>query len=464
MPRQLWDYWIRSGGSNTRYYRLSPVECNPIAIRILCALISGNKALVSELLQTDPKVWMLFLLGVAHDNALASFLLERVYAHGLRDVFSTLTCDAAVENESASHGVWTGHDLATNLQRMAAIEISRYDEFENRFVALLDALSTMSERILWPKGISLSRTVYSEPFHRTSGDFDCILRKEDAAEFIRCCAAVKYTPVLGDPGFCNQLEVGPTASLPELFAAPSPSMVPSAVLGLARNNWPLIDPKFNPLDRGLACKETDRFFRDSIQIDCQSRSFQAPSLIDHLIIASVHCEKDRFRGWKSLIDIHLLVGELNKQNAWPVFVERCRLEGASLSAWSSLILVHDRFGTEIPADVMNELMPTQKNLSLYFSFTVEPLFYWNCASLVTLYLNALFTGDRQNKLPALRQCFSPTREFIALYYGTKKVQSVVELYSFLAVHWLIVIMPGLLIRRTFGRIAWPASRQYVSLE
>lgn len=460
MPRQLWDYWIRAGGSNTRLFRLAPVECNPVAIQILCALIKGDKPLVSRLMQTDPQIWMLFLLGLAQDNALASLLLERVYLLGLKEMISALTCAAAAPDAPASHGVWTGKDLATNLQRMSALEISRYDQFDNRFVALLDGLSEMLPRILWPKGISLSRTLYSEPFHRTSGDFDCILRREDAAEFVARCSAIKYTPLLGDPGFCNQLEVGPTSSLAELFAAPSPAMVPSAVLGLTRDDWPLIDPKFNPLDRGLACRQPERFYEDSIAVGCQGRTFQAPCAIDHLIIASVHCEKDRFRGWKSLVDIHLLAQELNKRQEWSTFVERCRLEGMTVSAWSSLFLVRDRFGTQVPEDVMDELMPSQKNLSTYFTFALEPLFYWNCSSLLTLYLNALFTGDRSNKLPALGQCFVPGRDFIALYYCGKKAVNIVELCLFLSIHWLLLSMPALLIRKTIGRICWPCSRQY----
>ena len=455
---------MRSGGSDTSFFRLAPLDSNPLAIQLLCALIGRNGARAAAILAADPGRWLLYFLGLAQENALASLLLERIYTLGLRDLVSSLTYVQSANEVSASDGVWAGNSLATNLQRQSAIEISRYDDFDDKFVTLLDGLECMGQSVVWPKGISLSRSLYGEPFHRSSGDFDCILRQQDAAEFVRLCSSLDYALLRGDPGFCNQLEVGPTSSLAELFASPSPSMTPSAVFGLSKNGWPLIDPKFNPLDRGLACKELERFFDNAKKLQWRNRTVQVPCFVDHLLITLVHSEKDRFHGWKSLIDIDLLAQQVGRENGWTEFVRRCQAEGVTLSAWSGLYLVRDRFGTVIPNEVITELMPSQKNLSIYFTFAVEPLYYWNCSSLLTLSLNAAFTADRRNKIPALRRAFFPSRDFLALYYCNKQKLSIIEAWVCLMLHWLVLILPGLLVRKSFGQAFWRAAQQYQHIE
>ena len=195
------------------------------------------------------------------------------------------------------------------------------------------------------------------------------MRSASAAQFVQLAGESGYRPIIGDAGFCNQLEVGPCSTWSELFAVPSADWIPSAVIGLSKKGWPLIDPNFNALDRGLAFKEMSRFYEDSIWINWRGRKFRAPAVIDHLIISLLHSEKDRFGRWKSLMDVHLLAESVEQQNGWTEFVRRCLHEGTSLSAWSGLVLSVNRFSTRVPQSVIDELKPRNTELSVYFSFT-----------------------------------------------------------------------------------------------
>jgi hypothetical protein len=456
---QLWQFWMRKGGSTTAVYRLNPLSRIPLGEQLLCALVRRDKTRATEIMQSPAESWMPGFVQLLRENALASFSSCIFNSLQLRDLVGTISMSTLVDNSESGRLVGKS-TLQVVLQRMSAIETSQYDEFDDRFLVLLDHLAPMKNDLLWPKGISLSRTLYEEPFHRWSGDFDCVVPKMDALKFVQLCLSAGYAPVYGDRGFCNQIEVGPTASFDDLFCSPSPQMTPSSVIGMSKRDFPLIDPKFNPLDRGLVCKESERFFADAVTITWRDRTFLAPSTIDHLMIALVHSEKDRFCGWKSLIDIDLLAKQIEKENGWKEFVRRCQAEGVRLSAWAGLVLVVDRFATPVPQAVIDELEPPARSLSTYFSFAIEPLFYWNCASVTTLLLNVWFTADRRRKEEALAAALLPSREFLAQYYAQGRPLNSAEVILLTLLHWCVLALPGLLVRNTFGPLLWEAQRQY----
>ena len=161
-----------------------------------------------------------------------------------------------------------------------------------------------------------------------------------------------------------------------------------------------------------------------------------------------------------MIDIHLLCNEITRDDQWSEFVRRCMVESTNQSAWSGLVLCIDRFGTIVPSEVVSGLQPKFSSLSRYFCFTLEPLFYWNCSSLPTLLLHALFLSDRRRKLVALKGAVFPNETFLRRYYGRGKKLTPFLKLIFALLNFVILFFPGLIVRRTFGRYLWRASNQY----
>lgn len=478
MNRTIWDFWLRSSGSSTNFHRLNSLSQSALWEQLLCALIRSDVASAKTILEKDPQEWMLPFLGLIQENALAGLVLDQIFALNLRGCVEALSVvPPDFSGDQIIDGVWYREGLLKNLQRAAGVESSRYDDFDDELTFLLDIIDKEAPRdfeIVFPKGISLSRTLYAEPHHRLSGDIDCIIKPEHLEIFLKLCSKAGYRPIMRDAALCNQFEVGPTDSQSALFCTPTPDMVPSAVVGLGRKGGYLIDPKFNPLDRGLAFKEIERFRSDLQIVKWRKHVIKAPSTLDHLLLSIVHYEKDRFSGWKSLIDIHLLCQAVTAENAWSELLRRVHLEGVELGTWAALSIAHERLGSEVPLEVIEECRPRMLGAS-FFSFTVEPLFYWNCASLFSLYLNALFAGDSTRKLKVISKCVFPSAAFLGQYYGgahgakrlshntAEAIAPPWKLAWYLILHWLVLALPALIVRRTFGRLIWPGSAQYSQL-
>jgi len=254
---ELWQFHMRSGGSSRALYRLKQFDDLPLAERLLCALARRDRQLALSVLSLPLELWLNAFLGLVQENGLAALVSYLLCDLALMDVLRSMML-VRDDGLAQKDGVWYESGLAVNLQRMSAVELSRYDELDAQFISLVKTLEPIRKDVVWPKGIALSRTLYVEPFHRASGDLDCIVRTESAEQFVSLCQNAGYSPILGDAGFCNQLCVGPTESIKQLFLAPAPILVPSAVIGFACDNssGPTIDPKFNPLDRGLAASKS----------------------------------------------------------------------------------------------------------------------------------------------------------------------------------------------------------------
>ncbi len=133
---------------------------------------------------------------------------------------------------------------------------------------------------------------------------------------------------------------------------------------------------------------------------------------------------------------------------------RCDIEGVRLSAWSGLVLSVNRFSTSVPAELIDQLKPSKTELSVQFSFTTEPLFYWNCSSIAGLLLNAAFSGDRQRKLSVLWRSLLPNDDFLRSYYGRGDQINWFSRVYLTIIHWLVLILPGAAVRRSFGEREW----------
>lgn len=440
----LTKYLFRQGGSSWRLFTLPALQSLSPAEQLLAALL-GRTERAGEILSQQNKDTIGSFSKLLSENELAGFVLESIYLLGLESAFRSL---------SVSHdGAET--DAFNLVSRQAALEAIKFEKFDKKFVRFLDLTAPLAERIVWLKGIVLSRSLYGDPAQRLSSDFDCFLERDYLDQLNSILQADDFRVIADDFGFCNQLGVGPVGSLADLFLVPDDELVPSAVVGYHKERCPILDIKFNPLDCGLKMIELERFKSDTVSVSWRGRQFVAPGWIDQLIIALTHLEKDRFVGWKQLLDIKLLAEKLheNPEN-WNEFIRRCNVEGISTACCAGLTLAVNRLGLKGVDSVIAQLHSQNKFQSRLLTFTVTPLFYWNTSSLLMLFFNAVVSNNNARKFGVLKRSFFPKEQFLSDYYcGGRKIGHFNYLLI-LGLHWIVILLPGGFIRRTFGRAIW----------
>jgi hypothetical protein len=412
---------------------------------MMAALLSRSQRSQESLNFQDAETLNLFL-DLVSENELTGFVLESIYILKLENRFRSLTVN--------HHG--SEVDLLTLITRQSALEAIKFEKFEKKFAGFLDITTRFNDRIIWLKGIVTSRTCYSDPAYRLSGDFDCYVNPIDFPELFQILTDNQFCVITGDTGFCNQLGVGPVGEISDVFLAPSDEFVPSAVCGLYRNRWPLLDIKVNPLDRGLRMVELGRFEKDVVSVHWRETKFSAPDILDQLMIALIHFEKDRFIGWKQLLDIKLLSEKINEtQSLWDEFIRRCHVEGVSTACSAGLSLARERLELQDIDQVIERLSPRNEGLlRRLLTFTVTPLFYWNTSSALMLYANAKLSEDSARKMHALTNSLWPSKQFLSKYYFAGKRLNLLSYTLAIILHWLILFLPGGVVRRSFGKLLW----------
>lgn len=341
------------------------------------------------------------------------------------------------------------------LTKFARREAADQKMSDKLFSQVLQILKSVSSQIIWIKGTSLSRTIYQGDNQRVAGDFDAVVHSSKFSETHHLLRAHQFIEIK-DPGFCNQLGVGPTESAEQLLLAPHPSLIPNSVTTMFLESWPPIDLKLGPLDRGIQMCDIDKFFEEAEQLNIQGQVFFGPCRVDQMMICLHTFAKDRFSIWKNLFDIHLLANEFSKApELWQELVVRCKRESIEASAWASLVVSVDRLATVVPNSVLVQLEPPQDWCSRALTFAISPYFVWNANSLIMLLLNALTSSDRSRKLTLLFHSFFPSRNFIANYYNGGRHCNPLLAVALTVVHWLVIILPGGIVRKTFGKMLWP---------
>jgi hypothetical protein len=384
------------------------------------------------------------LMGCLDEINLSALLYDRVCQMKLNDLVG------AVQHPS-------GRSCLEVLQHDAAFATARFVAMDALFAELAELFRRKNCFAAWLKGTAISRTLYREPQFRLSGDLDMLARWDQRELVMDCLTSVGYRPIWDDSGHCHQLGIGPVGSLEKLACRPAPEMEDCHGLSLTGSNLAIVDLKFDPLETGLRMHELPRFIDECREVVWRNERFMVPSSVDHLMLQLSHLHKHYFLGWQWLYDIHLLVAELNAiPSAWSEFVRRCELEGITLSAWAGLQMSADRLHTNVPQDVMDELSPRSCSpADRLLCFTVDMEFLWNAAAISGLVQNAYFVGDRKRKLGALKKAFMPDRKFLSEYYCQGHAISWILYPIVLALHWLVVLMPGGVVRRTFGKVLWP---------
>lgn len=445
----LTKFLLRQGGSSCRFFTLAPLSSLGPAEQLMAAMLSRD-LLAEQILSRQTGATIVAFWELLSQNELAGYVLESIYGLGLESAFRSIS----VEYDDGLT------DVFSLISRQAALESIKFEKFDKMFVKFLDSTAAMKDQIVWLKGIVTSRTYrYGEPTQRLSSDFDCFLEQKYLTELNSILLVDDFHVIVGDNGFCNQLGVGPVCSLHDLFLVPDEELVPSAVLGYFKNRSPILDIKFNPLDCGLKMIELERFQRDTISVTWRGRQFIAPGLIDQLIVSLTHLEKDRFVGWKQLLDIKLLSETVNAEpENWKEFVRRCNVEGISTACCAGLSLAVDRLGLAGVNDVIAELGFKQSLAKRLFTFTVTPLFYWNTSSLPMLLANAAMSNNSSRKIKVLQRSIVPNKTFLSAYYMGGRQLTGINYCVALLLHWLVLLLPGGLIRRTFGKAIWSSDQ------
>jgi hypothetical protein len=408
--------------------------------------LSVAEQLLAAILRSDAAAARAILCANQQDTAY-NHLQELLIVNG----FARLVLDRLVEFELIG---LVPEKHRSNIVGMSMRESVDEEAFRAQFKELLLLLSEYSADLVWIKGAALSLSIYNGGNARASGDFDVVLRPE---KFVSVAEAMKraHFAEIKQPSMCNQLGVGPTDSAGDLTLTPHPQLIPSSVAAFARGNFRPVDIKFGPLDRGVQICEIDRFFSGAVTLEHDGSRFLAPDLVDQLMIALHTFAKDRFKIWKNLLDIHILALELGREpHLWETLVHRCKREAIETDAWAGLILAADRLHAPVPASIFEQLAPSQNLLARLTLFTISPYLAWNATSLPMMILNVAVSSDRKRKLLLLRQTLFPPESFLWQYYHKGMSVPAVTTMLLLVVHWCVLILPGGVVRRTFGPAWW----------
>ena len=388
-------------------------------------------------------------------NDFAGELVFQVGESGLTGLFYERACDLQANELLSQLDVGGGHNFFQYLESQAMQAAIKSAQFDERFFELCHFLESELDHIIWLKSTVLVRTLYAKLNYRVGIDFDVVVPEAKLPQLLKRLKQGGWSPLLGNPGHCHQLGVGPANNLASLFLVPQKELEGCHNLTMHAPGWPHLELKFNPLDNGVKMKELDRFFAETVDVEWRGGTFKAPELVDHLIIELVHLHKHRLLGFGWIHDIHMLCNKLNEDpSQWSKLTKRCRKEGVSESARTALVRVSSLLKTDVPTDVISELSGGV-SLTRPLINSVSTEFVWNANSLPMLVLNAAVMGDGTRKMRILRESFFPDDQFLSAYYLDGKPLSVLQRMWCLILHWLVLVLPAGVVRQIFGKSYWP---------
>lgn len=431
--RALSGYWLRELGFSCRMSRIKPLTNLAIGEQVFAAVLRSDGAKARELLAAKDACEG--LVKLAKETQFSRLTLDRLFELDLVELVPP--------------------ERRAELSGLALRETAIEQRTSNQLQAVVARLNAADAHVVWIKGVAVARTAYSNISHRHFADFDIVVKIADMDKVTNTLCAFGFEQVL-NPEFCNQYGVGPTSNFSDLFLCPVDDLIPSSALTMLRPEWAMIDVKASPCDTGIRMREWERFFSQCQTLDLGGLPLTVPSRLDQLLICINSLERDRFRNWKTLFDIHLLVNSLKESNAlWQQFVRICRAESMQTSAWAGLCLANDRFHSDIPQWVLQDLAPKYNALAGITAFTKSPYFVWNATSLAAMLFDCAVSPDGRLKLSLLQKAFFPSQDFLSRYYSNGRHVSAPAVLILLLLHWCVLILPGGVVRRTIGNSVWP---------
>lgn len=409
-----------------------------------------TEKLLASLLRKDKAALQASLADAVLFNDFADELLFQAGESGLCGLFYERACELNAK-EFAQIRLPNGLNFFDYLEIQAKQAAIKAVQFDERFFELRKFLDEELPHMIWIKSTVLARTLYSKLNYRVGIDYDVVVKQEYLPELLKRLKQSGWQPLLGEPGHCHQIGVGPTESLADLFLVPQKELEGCHNLTMTAPGWPHLELKINPLDNGVSMKELDRFFADAVDVQWREGVFKAPSLVDHLIVELIHLHKHKLFGFGWIHDIHMLCCKLNEDpSQWRTLTARLKKEGVNESARAALVRVKSLLHTEIPDEVMTEL---GKDIGPLGDF-VSTEFIWNANGLPMLVLNAMTMGDGRRKLRILSECLFPDDQFLSDYYCDGQKLNAWNRLQSLVLHWLVLFLPAGVVRKTFGQVYW----------
>lgn len=441
----LTKFWVRSLGFSKEFSHIKLLHQLSAAERLLAALLRGDRISADKILENErsPELFEQFA-NIVRRETLGCVVFERIVA---LDLASTMQKD-----DSAA--------VFSQIRQMSLTGAANHYQVEEKFARTLKITKEFHSSTLWVKGAHLSRTVYEPSYFRHFGDLDVIVRPSVIEGFVDSLIKEGFSSFHA-PAYCNQIGVGPIDRPADIITAPVPGWIPSGPITMSRRKDGIfVDIKVGPFERGVQAIEFERLFSDAESASCLGHSYLGPSTPDHLLIMLCNFAKNRFKTWRTLLDIDLLVTSMNaKPELWQHFLHACKKESLSITAWVCLSISADRLSTVIPNSVLRTLAPKDRFFSPLLTFTLNPAYVWNSTSFPMMILNACASDDRKRKFELLTQSFFPSAKFLCDYYGNHEV-SKLAYFRYLPMHWFVLLMPGGVVRRTLGRLWWSSEPKF----
>ncbi len=430
-PKHLIN-WLSNAVGNV--FDPVPLHQMPIEEQIFAALLREDKSFFESQNIVFSDHWT-GVIALAEQQQMASLMVTVMVDLGLAEIL-----------------LGNKYSLA-ELKRIATREIINSDCISDRHVEILRKLGPLADQVVFIKGTALAHSVYRNKSMRSHCDLDIVVPEKKFIEVCRVLETSGFQPLTMDAGFCNQKGVGPTQTFADLLLRPANGWTPPAILTFNKPDWPQADLKLSPFDIGMQMAGLEQFFSDSQRIVTNTCSFNVPSFHVQLAVSLYHLNKAHFDSWKYLLDVHLLANKMEAE--WDDFVITCSEEGLRPLAHAGLMLVIDRLHTAVPESVIRSLR-SQSKTSETPVLIIKPSFAWNLNSLPMLMINASTSSDGQRKWNLLLQSLRPSRTFLFTYYFPRNATSRSSLfYPFLLLlHWLTLLLPGGLVRKTYGSLLW----------
>jgi hypothetical protein len=439
VEQSLTKFWVRTLGFSKEFSRIKVLAQLSFAERLLAALLRNDSDAAQKILDDKERssATLADFIKMVRAESLGCIVFERIIALNLSSHFAQLEDGSAL----------------SQLRMMSLHGASNHYQLEQKFAGVLSLTNQYQSGTFWVKGAHLSRTVYEPSYFRHYGDLDVIVDPSVFASFVEALKSAGFAS-FHTPAYCNQIGVGPVKMPADLLAAPCAGWIPVGPVTMRREtDGVFVDIKVGPFDRGVQAIELDRMFIDAEKSSCLDQQYLGPSLPDHLMIMLCNLAKNRFKTWRTILDIHMLALALNKSPLlWHKFVECCKKESIATTAWVGLCIATDRLNSAIPHSVLQALQPKRSFGNQLFSFTLESAYVWNSTSLPMMILNSFASPDRARKLDLLSRSFFPSTKFLSDYYGNGSESGFLTCFRYLPRHWFVLVMPGGLIRRTLGRL------------
>jgi hypothetical protein len=115
----------------------------------------------------------------------------------------------------------------------------------------------------------------------------------------------------------------------------------------------------------------------------------------------------------------------------------------------------------VPDVVLEQLRPRNCLFQSWLAFTVNSEFVWNANSMPMLLLSAMAQGNFMRKMSVLQHALLPRREFLRDYYEETKFAHPLLFPARMVIHWLIMFLPGGIVRHLFGHRLWNGTQMKV---